>query len=32
MSFQHYYGLTAERLQESALARIPERMYRTVTR
>jgi flavin reductase (DIM6/NTAB) family NADH-FMN oxidoreductase RutF len=32
MSFQHFYGLTEERLQESALARIPERMYQAATR
>ena len=28
MSFQHFYGLTANRLSESTLARIPESVYR----
>lgn len=28
MSFQHFYGLTANRLSESTLARIPESLYR----
>lgn len=28
MSFQHFYGLTAGRLSESALAQIPESLYR----
>ena len=28
MSFQHFYGLTPDRLIESALARIPESLYR----
>lgn len=32
MSFQHFYGLTGERLRDSALARIPERMYQAATR
>jgi flavin reductase (DIM6/NTAB) family NADH-FMN oxidoreductase RutF len=31
MNFQHFYGLTSKRLHDSALARIPERMYQTVT-
>lgn len=28
MSFQHFYGLTPARLSDSALARIPESLYR----
>jgi flavin reductase (DIM6/NTAB) family NADH-FMN oxidoreductase RutF len=28
MSFQHFYGLTSARLSDSALARIPESLYR----
>jgi flavin reductase (DIM6/NTAB) family NADH-FMN oxidoreductase RutF len=28
MSFQHFYGLTPDRLSDSALARIPESLYR----
>jgi flavin reductase (DIM6/NTAB) family NADH-FMN oxidoreductase RutF len=28
MSFQHFYGLSATRLQRSTLAQIPEALYR----
>jgi flavin reductase (DIM6/NTAB) family NADH-FMN oxidoreductase RutF len=28
MSFQHFYGLTPNRLSDSRLARIPESLYR----